>query len=78
MNPQLLSNLNIAHKMLSNWVMGTAGTLGVIWFSLPPDQQKLLIEHSPIPAWAYPIALTVVGILARLWPQKAFTTVPTP
>ena len=63
-------NLANAHKMASNWVMAAAGTMFTIWLALPPDQQQSVIAHLPVPPWVLPIAASILGIVARLWPQK--------
>jgi hypothetical protein len=68
---RLKANFSSAHKMLSNWVFGAIGALGAIWFALPPEQQQVLLQNSPLPAWSYPVVMTAVGVLARLWPQKS-------
>lgn len=70
---KLALNLATLPKMLSAWVMTLAGGLGVLWVSLPEPQQKLIIEHSWLPPWAYPIALTVLGLVARVLPQSNIT-----
>lgn len=74
---RLVDNIASLPKMASAWAMSAAGFLGMVWFTLPPEQQRALIEHSPLPPWAYPIALTVIGVIARVWPQKAVAP-PTP
>ncbi len=70
---KLRENAAILYKMASAWVMGLAGTLGTVWLALPVDQQQTIIKLSPLPVWAYPIVLTALGILARIWPQKNIT-----
>lgn len=72
---KLAINIGAAHKMASTWVMGAAGALGVIWFSLTPDMQMQIIQHSPLPTWSYPIVLTAIGVISRVWPQKSITPV---
>jgi hypothetical protein len=69
---RLASNVAGLPKMFSAWAMTLAGVLGTIWFSLPADQQLELFKHSPLPMWSYPIAMTVLGIVGRVWPQKSF------
>lgn len=66
----LTLNLRNAPRMFSTWAMTLAGALGAIWFALPAEQQRTLLEHSPLPAWSWPIALTVLGIIGRMWPQR--------
>lgn len=66
---KLAVNVGASYKMASNWVMTAAGAVATIWFAMPPEQQAELVKHSFVPPWAYPIALTVLGIAARLWPQ---------
>lgn len=68
---RLAANMQNAPKMLSNWVMVLAGTLGAIWFALPAEQQMLVLQNSPLPPWSYPIVLTAIGVIARVWPQKS-------
>lgn len=67
--------INVANswKMASNWVMTISGALFAIYLSLPPDQQQTLVNHLPVPPWLVPIIGTVIGVLARLWPQKSIT-----
>ena len=67
---RLALNLSNATRMFSTWAMTLAGTLGTIWFALPAEQQRTLLEHSPLPMWSWPIALTVLGIIGRMWPQR--------
>lgn len=69
----LYANLAALPRMASAWVMWAAAALGAVWFALPADQQQTLLAHSPLPAWAYPIVLSALGIVARVWPQKGFT-----
>lgn len=71
MKARLSENVHNAPKMLSNWIMALAGVLGAIWFALPPEQQLMLLQNSPLPAWSYPVVLTAIGVLARVWPQKS-------
>ena len=66
---KLASNVANSYKMASNWVFTAVGALGAIWLALPPDQQQTIIAHLPVPAWVLPIVGTVVGVVARLWPQ---------
>lgn len=78
MNPtavNFLANLKLAHKMASNYVMAAAGTLFTIYLMLPQGQQQTLINHLPVPPWVLPIVASVIGIVARLWPQKNISTV---
>jgi hypothetical protein len=75
---RLAQNWQNAPKMVSNWIMLLAGTLGAIWFSLPPEQQLVLLQNSPLPAWSYPVVLTAIGVIARLWPQKSLMPPETP
>jgi hypothetical protein len=73
---RLADNVKLLPKMASAWMMSLAGVLGAIWFALPPEQQLDLIKNSPLPPWAYPIAMTAIAVLARVWPQKAFRPPP--
>ena len=70
---KLAINVSNAWKMWSNWIMSAAGIAFAIYLALPADQQQTLIQHIPVPAWLLPIAASVVGIVARLWPQKSIT-----
>lgn len=70
---KLAANVKASYKMASNWVMTIAGALATVFFSLPPEQMAELVKHSFVPPWAYPIALTALGIVARVWPQKSLT-----
>ena len=67
---RLAANFSALPARLSFWMMGAGGALGAIWQQMPLEQQKALVEHSWLPAWAYPIALTVAGIVSQLWPRK--------
>lgn len=67
---RLALNLSNARRMFSTWAMALAGTLGTVWFALTPEQQRTLLEHSPLPMWSYPIVLTAIGVVARMWPQR--------
>lgn len=67
------TNVANSWKMASNWIMSLAGTLGMIYLAIPEEQEKTIIQHLPIPVWSVPIVLTVIGIIARLWPQKSIT-----
>lgn len=67
---RLALNLSNAPRMFSTWAMTLAGALGTIWFALPPEQQRTLLEHSPLPMWSYPIVLTAIGVVGRMWPQR--------
>jgi hypothetical protein len=69
---RLAANVLALPKMLSAWVMALAAALGVIWFQLPAEQQHALVQHSPLPVWAWPVAMSVLGIVARVWPQRSF------
>lgn len=66
----LAVNASNAAKMWSNWIMTAAGTMFAIYLALPIDQQQTLIAHLPVPPWVIPIFTSVVGVVARLWPQK--------
>lgn len=68
---QLATNLGNAWRMASNWAMATAGTIFAIYLGLPVEQQQTIIAHLPVPPWALPIAASVVGIAARIWPQRS-------
>lgn len=66
----LALNLRNAPRMFSTWAMAFAGTLGTVWLALPDEQQQALIEHSPLPMWSWPIVLTALGVVGRIWPQR--------
>lgn len=68
---KLAENAANSWKMASNWVMAAAGVAFGIYLGLPADQQQQLIAHLPLPAWVLPIVASVIGIVARLWPQKS-------
>lgn len=70
---KLDTNVSNAFKMASNYVMAGAGGLFAIWLALPVDMQQTLIQHLPVPPWTLPILTAVIGIVARLWPQKSIT-----
>lgn len=70
---RLDANLANGWRMASNWVQGVAGMMFAIYLALPPDQLATLNSHLPVPAWALPITTSVIGIVARLWPQKSIT-----
>lgn len=67
---KLVSNLANSWKMASNWWFSALGALGVIWVNLPAEQQQAVISHLPVPGWVLPIVGTVIGIVARVWPQQ--------
>lgn len=68
---RLAANASSAWRMASNWVMTAAGVVFAIYLALPLDQQQTLIAHLPVPPWAIPIAASVIGIVARIWPQRS-------
>jgi len=70
---KLAVNAANAWRMASNWVMAAAGAAFAIYLALPQDQQQTLVQHLPVPGWLLPIAASVVGIAARLWPQKSIS-----
>ncbi len=70
---KLAINVANSYKMASNWVFTGIGTLGAIWLGLPVEQQQAIIAHLPVPPWVLPIVASVIGIGARLWPQKLIT-----
>ena len=73
---RLAANLLALPKMFSVWVMAIVAALGVVWFQLPAEQQQALVQHSPLPVWAWPIAMSVIGIVARAWPQRSLMPAP--
>ncbi len=70
---KLAVNIENAHKMASNYVMGASGVAFAIYLGLPPEQQAAILAHLPVPPWLVPIIGSVIGIVARLWPQKSIT-----
>lgn len=70
---KLATNVANSWKMASNYVMAAAGVAFTIYLALPPEQQQTLIQHLPVPPWVLPIVASVIGIVARLWPQKSIT-----
>ncbi len=72
---KLSLNLQNSYKMWSNWVMTASGAAFAIYLALPPEQQQALINHLPVAPWLLPIVGTVIGVAARLWPQKSITPV---
>lgn len=70
---KILVNLTNSYKMASNWWFTMLGILGVIWVNMPDAQQQVVIAHLPVPGWMLPIIGTVIGIVARLWPQKSIS-----
>lgn len=70
---KLAINMANGWKFASNWVMSAAGISFAIYLALPLDQQQTLLQHLPVPPWLLPIAASVVGIAARLWPQKSIS-----
>lgn len=73
---KITTNAANSWKMASNWVFVALGTVFTIYLALPADQQQALINHLPVPPWLIPIAGSVVGIAARLWPQKSLSADP--
>ena len=70
---KLWINVSNSLKMASNYVMAGAGAMFAIWLSLTTDMQQTVIQHLPVPPWLIPILTAVLGIVARLWPQKSIT-----
>lgn len=68
---RLLVNVELLHKKASNWVVGVAGTVATLWFAMPSDTRQAILEHSPLPLWAYPIVGVVATFIASILPQKA-------
>jgi hypothetical protein len=75
---RMAANLSALPKEASTWAITAAGLLGTVWFALPDEQQMEILKHSPLPAWSYPVVLAVVGVIAKVWPQKAFAPPPNP
>jgi hypothetical protein len=70
-NKRLRANLIQAHRMASMWVMTVASFAAAIWLGLDAAQQAAVIKALPIPPWAVPVGVGVVGAFARIWPQKS-------
>lgn len=70
---KLAVNVTNSWRMASNWIMSAAGVMFAIYLALPLDQQSALLAHLPVPPWILPILTSVIGIVARLWPQKNLT-----
>lgn len=70
---RLAINAANATKMARNWVMTASGAAFAIYLALPLEQQQALIAHLPVQPWLLPIVASVLGILARIWPQKSIT-----
>lgn len=79
---KLAVNVTNSWKMASNWVMTASGVLFAAYLSLPakcpPEMlecasQAVVLSHLPVPAWAVPLIGTLIGIVARLWPQSSIT-----
>jgi len=68
---RLGANVTNAWRMASNWAMAASGTIFAVYLGLPAEQQQAILAHLPVPPWALPIAASVIGIAARLWPQKS-------
>lgn len=70
---KMAANFAISWKMASNWVMGAAGLAFAFYLSLPPEQQQAVLAHLPVPPWVLPIVASLIGFLARIYPQKSLT-----
>jgi hypothetical protein len=68
---RILLNLSLLPKKATTWVMGLASTAAGFWLYIPEDTKKAILEHSPLPIWAYPLVGLAVGYIASTWPQKA-------
>lgn len=62
-----------AHKMASNWVAVVWGGALAILFAMPADALAAVVSRLPVPAWTVPVIVAVIGVVARLWPQKSIT-----
>lgn len=62
-----------AHKMASNWVTVVWGAALTILFAMPADALAAVVSRLPVPAWTVPVIVAVIGVVARLWPQKSIT-----
>ena len=70
---KVATNVANSWKMSSNWVFTATGAMFAIYLSLPIEQQQTLLAHLPVEPWVVPIVTSVIGIVARLWPQKSIT-----
>lgn len=68
---RLAFNVRNAARMASNWVMTAAGAVFAVYLSLPLEQQQEIINRLPVEPWLVPVIASVVGIVARMWPQRA-------
>jgi hypothetical protein len=77
MHPLTIEKLKVnarnSWRMASNWVMTGAGIGFSAYLGLPDDQKEALVQHLPVPLWTVPIAVSVVGVAARVWPQHAIS-----
>jgi len=71
---KLAINFANSWKMASNWVAVTWGTLLAVTFALPSDVLALLVSRLPVPPWTVPVVVAVIGVGARMWPQKSITS----
>jgi hypothetical protein len=71
---KITTNVSNSWKMASNWAMSLTGAMFAVYLALPLDQQQAVVTHLPVPAWVLPIITSVIGIVARLWPQKSLNT----
>lgn len=62
-------NLALLPKKATSWVTTVVGGALTVWALLPDAQKQSLLEHSPLPVWAYPIAFIVIAYVASVWPQ---------
>lgn len=70
---KIATNVSNSWKMASNWVITISGAMFAIYLALPPEQQSALVNHLPVQPWLVPIVTSVIGVMARLWPQKSIT-----
>lgn len=63
-------NAALLPKRPSAWVMVGAGTVGSWFFSMPDAQRQMLLNLLPLPAWAVPIVISLVGLGSQVWARK--------
>ena len=69
MKDQLRLNLIALPRMLSARFMGLCALALGFWLYIPPDQQQTIMDHLPVPRWALPLIVTLIGWTVRIWPQ---------
>jgi hypothetical protein len=86
MKDKLATNIGALPKMASAWVMGLAGAMWAAYLALPVtcdgtdascfsqhDLQAWASTTLHIPAFVFPLVVTLIGLAARIYPQKSLT-----